>query len=318
MDPELDQSDPPTLPARAASSHKGTHGTVVVIGGHAGGEGDTRMVGAPALAGIAALRAGAGLVRLAVPEPIAGHVLEVCPSATAVALPVDVRGDLRSHEAAGVLDGVLEDAQAVVLGPGLGSGASVEQVVYRVLRGAGGGSTPVVLDADGLNAAASMGLRGGDLASPTVLTPHPGEFRRLAEGLRLSGDPTSDDERPGLCVAMARTLGCVVVLKGAGTVVSDGARAWVCRRGHPCLATGGTGDVLAGVLGGLLAQFAPSLVVGGRMPAGSVSVYDCARIGVEAHARAGEAWAREHRASAGLLATELAGLIPAELERVRG
>jgi len=314
MDPDRDTSELPGLPARADASHKGTHGTVVVIGGHAGGEGDRRMVGAPALAGTAALRAGAGLVQLAVPEPIAGHVLEVCPSATAVALPVDEAGELRAHASAGVLDSLIEDARAIVLGPGLGTGAGVEQVVYRVLRQA---TCPVVLDADGLNAAASMGLRGEDFAAPTVLTPHPGEFRRLAEPLNLRGDPTDDATRPGLCAALARALGCVCVLKGAGTVVSDGGRAWVCERGHPCLATGGTGDVLAGVIGGLLAQHAPAFVVRGRTARGSVSVYDCARIGVEAHARAGEAWAREHDASAGLLAMELAGLVPAELERLR-
>jgi len=106
-------------------------------------------------------------------------------------------------------------------------------------------------------------------------------------------------------------VGCVVVLKGAGTVVSDGIRTWTCTHGHPCLATAGTGDVLAGLIGGLAAQFAPDQEAG-------MSLFDVARLGVQAHAIAGEEWARKHTAQAGLLARELADELPAVLEGMRG
>jgi NAD(P)H-hydrate repair Nnr-like enzyme with NAD(P)H-hydrate dehydratase domain len=105
-------------------------------------------------------------------------------------------------------------------------------------------------------------------------------------------------------------LGCIVVLKGAGTVVSDGINTWTCTRGHACLGTAGTGDVLAGVIAGLVAQHASG-------PARTLSLFDVARISVQAHAIAGEQWARTHDASAGLLAPELAELIPHELEELR-
>ncbi|MFT5424416.1 MAG: hydroxyethylthiazole kinase-like uncharacterized protein yjeF [Phycisphaerales bacterium] len=273
------------------------------------------MIGAPALAATAALRAGAGLVKMLVPQPIAGPALEICPSATAIGLAVSPGGSLDASAAAEVLDRELPSASALVIGPGMGTGDAVEQVVYRALQQ---DEVPVVVDADALNAMAQLNLTGHGLGARAVLTPHPGEFARLARGLKIPQSPTDPETRPEACAAMARALGCVVVLKGAGTVVSDGHRTWVCDRGHPCLATGGTGDVLAGLIAGLVAQFlSPRGQPAGEGGAG-LDLYDCARVGVESHARAGEAWAAAHHASAGLLAAELAGLVPAELERMRG
>jgi hypothetical protein len=123
--------------------------------------------------------------------------------------------------------------------------------------------------------------------------------------LGITLDPTDPTQRPHAAAALARRLGCVVVLKGAGTVVSDGLRAWTCTHGHPCMATAGTGDVLAGVIGGLAAS------------SKGLPLYEIARIAVDVHARAGEAWALANNASAGMLAAELAAHIPALLEPLR-
>jgi len=302
-------SDPapslPHLPPRPAQSHKGTFGTVVVIGGsHAGGR---AMVGAPALAALGALRAGAGLARLAMPADLLPAGLTVCPSATGVGFPQTPDGGLDPEAAPQVLDQLLSGASAVVIGPGLGEG-DVERALS--LRAVQQDSVPVVVDADAINNLAGLPDLFRDFHAPAVLTPHPGEFRRLGGALRISLDPTDPAQRPLAAAELARRLGCICVLKGAGTVVSDGIRTWTCLRGHSCLATAGTGDVLGGVIAGFIAQYAR-----GATPA--LSLFDAARVGVEAHAIAGEGWASTHGAQAGLLAQELAEQVPAAVESLR-
>ncbi len=313
--------DPPSLPARATDAHKGTAGTVGVIGGCAADD-QPRMIGAPALAALGALRAGAGLAKIAAPGPILTEAVAACPSATGIALPTDDAGAVVGHEGAVVLDALAEAADALVVGPGLGS---AEGVTALVVRAVGQPESPVVLDADGLNTLAGVAHFASEIRARLIVTPHPGEFRRLAEPLKITEDPTNAHERPAAGERLAQALGCVVVLKGAGTVVSDGHRTWTCQHGHPCLATAGTGDVLAGVIAGMVAQFAapPPLAPGVAVPADSArpfDLYECARVGVLVHARAGERWARRHGASAGLIASELAAEIPAsvEAERSRG
>jgi NAD(P)H-hydrate epimerase len=279
------------------------------------------MIGAAALAGRGALRAGAGLCRLVMPGPVLAAGLTVLPSATGVSLAVDERGAIIGHEAAAVADRVLAESSAVVVGPGLGRGAGVEALVLRLI---GQKTVGVVVDADGLTAMAGIPEVWRDFHAPAVLTPHPGEFKRLAEAMKITLDPTDKATRPAAAAGLAQRLGCVVVLKGEGTIVSDGVRTWRCQRGHPCLATAGTGDVLAGVIAGLMAQhydatralaaaklasLKPELAA--KIDTG-VSLYDLTRIGVEAHARAGEAWATAH-GEAGLLAAELADLVPGVL-----
>jgi NAD(P)H-hydrate repair Nnr-like enzyme with NAD(P)H-hydrate dehydratase domain len=228
----------------------------------------------------------------------------------------------------------------------------------------------VVVDADALNAMARIPDLARDLKASCVLTPHPGEFRRLADALNLDADPVAPSRRTAAAEALAQRVGCIVVLKGAGTVVSNGHDTWTCDAGHPCLATAGTGDVLAGLLGGLLAQWramshagtsiaprarpshppakpafadAPGLApvmstdqlmalaaaklgkaapaaaptAQAPSPAAPLTMLDVVKLGVLAHARAGEAWARARHASAGLLAEELADLIPPALEPLR-
>lgn len=310
---------PPLLPTRARDSHKGTAGTVGVIGGCAG-DGQARMVGAPALAARAALRAGAGLAKIASPDRILTEVIGLCPSATGVSLATGADGAVVAHEAAAVLDRLANDAGCLVVGPGMGSGDAVES---SALRAVGQQECPVVLDADGLNALASVAHYAGEIRGRVIVTPHPGEFRRLAGPLKIAEDPTDDATRTAAAERLAQALGCVVVLKGAGTVVSDGHRTWVCERGHPCLATAGTGDVLAGVIGGLVAQYAAAAPIAPGIamtvdPRKPLDLFDCARVGVLAHAIAGERWAAGHDASAGLLAAELADEIPAVIETLRG
>jgi ADP-dependent NAD(P)H-hydrate dehydratase len=315
----IDDAPLPPLPARDPEGHKGTFGTVCVVGGCALRE--SRMFGAPALAARAALRAGAGLAKFTVPSPVLDSAVALTPSATARGLPTDDDGRLIAHEAAEVFDTAASDADAIVIGPGFGpSHAGAASLTIRALAHA---ECPVVADADALNALAETPDFWLDLRAAAVFTPHPGEFRRLAEPLRLRGDPTDQSDRPALAAAMAQRLGVILVLKGAHTVVSDGLRTWVCERGHPCLATAGTGDVLAGLIGGLAAQFVapgPRSVGGVELPRPAkkpLDLYDATRLGVQAHAIAGEAWARDHDATGGLLAEELADALPGVLESLR-
>jgi NAD(P)H-hydrate epimerase len=305
----------PALPARDARGHKGTFGTVAVVGGCCAGA--TRMIGAPALSARAALRSGAGLVKVLAPGPVINEVIAMTPSATGIALATDARGRIVASDGVAALDGLIDGCGAVAVGPGLGRAPeSGDGPAALALRAVQQETTPVVIDADGIVALAGIAELHRDFRAPAVLTPHPGEFRTIAGALRITADPTDPTQRQAAAEALAQRVGCVVVLKGAGTVVSDGQRTWVCGRGHACLATAGTGDVLTGLIAGLAAQF----VRVSPLPrtGGPIDLFDAARIGVEAHAIAGERWAASHQAAAGLVATELADLLPAVLEEMRG
>lgn len=304
--------DVPSLPLRDAAGHKGTFGTVAVFGGCAGP--GLRMVGAPALAGLGALRAGAGLVRLAAPAPVLDQALGIAPSATGLALAVDAEGRLLAHEAVAKLDEQAASAACLIVGPGLGPGAAPRALALRAVQQQ---DCPVVVDADALNALAEIPDLFRDFHASAILTPHPGEFRRLAKTLRISHDPTDDRARPAAAAELAQRLGCIVVLKGQGTIVSDGHRHWICRAGHPCLATGGTGDVLSGVIAGLVAQFARKPGAGSKAGAGGLDLFDATRAAVHAHATAAERWAAARRADAGLLAAELADEVPTVMASLR-
>jgi hydroxyethylthiazole kinase-like uncharacterized protein yjeF len=304
--PNLDPTPPPPLPPRDPRGHKGTFGTASVVGGCAVEPGV--MLGAPTLAARAALRSGVGLVRLAMPASILAEGLTIETSATGVALPVDHELALTPHACAPLIDELTLGSGCVAVGPGMGSGEEVTQVVLRVLQQ---DDAPAVVDADALNALARTPEFVPDLRAPAVWTPHPGEFRRLADPLRINHDPTESGARPDAAEELAQRLGGVVVLKGAGTIVSDGQHTWVCEAGHACLATGGSGDVLTGLIAGLVAQHVQLAPI-----PGALSLYDAARIAVLAHARAGELWAHEN-ASAGLRARELADLLPGVLEPMR-
>ncbi|MBG83281.1 MAG: NAD(P)H-hydrate dehydratase [Phycisphaerae bacterium] len=288
------QSPPGLLPSRPVDSHKGTFGTVMVIGGC--DDADSCMVGGPAFSALGALRSGAGRVVMATPRGILGHCLEVSPSATGIpidSIPFDDESELRSQ---------LEMFQTIVLGPGLGTGSVAERLVSSILSCRS--STPIVIDADAINIAARDPGQLIGSHSPCVLTPHPGEYRRLAHTLGISESPTSDTERIEAAMALSQAVGAIAVLKGAGTVVASGDSVWACDRGTPALATAGTGDVLAGIIAGLVAQ---------SISLEQSSLWRMAAWGVWIHAVSGERWSANHGDS-GLLAAELAAEVPGVMQ----
>lgn len=305
------EHDPlPKLPRRPKDGHKGTFGTVCVVGGQA--QPPRVMLGGPAFTAEAALRVGAGLAVLAVPAPLLIAALEVVPSATGLSLPVNDQGELRPSDVAELLDQYLYSFRCLAVGPGLGAEVPQQQIVVRL---AAQSEVPMVLDADGLNALAALPEYSGDMRASCILTPHPGEYKRLAQSLGLDDeDPIDPAKRGRAASTLAQRLGCVVVLKGSNTVVSDGLREWTSEATNPALATAGTGDVLTGVIAGLVAQFFKPHLGGGSHAItaedqGGLSLYDCARLGVAIHARAAEAWSAQH-GDAGLIVRDLLALLP--------
>ncbi|MBI4615576.1 MAG: NAD(P)H-hydrate dehydratase [Planctomycetes bacterium] len=260
LPPMLDASYLPTLPARRPDSHKGDYGRVLVVAGSRG------MIGAACLASSAALRAGAGLVTLATPasqQPIAATKLTAVMT---LPLSETAEGTLALDAANQVLSAAVA-ARVVALGPGLSMEPETVTCVRRLVREV---AVPLVLDADALSALAGhLDLLAGRRAA-SVLTPHPGEFRRLEPG----APPASPGGETGIVREFAAAHRVVLVLKTHRTVVSDGERVYVNDTGNPGMATGGTGDVLTGVVAGLLAQgFAP---------------FDAACLAVHLHGRAGD------------------------------
>ncbi len=240
----------PPLPTRAEDAHKGSVGRILIIGGCDAGE---TMAGAPALTARAAFRSGAGLVRIVVPESLR-HVLAVmAPTSTVSPLPPGVACD----QLLGIVDTFAADV--VALGPGL-SDSIRHGVVLELVQGC---PKPLVIDADGLNqlARATAGKPGiplGDArpgggtgsARPCVLTPHPGEARRLLEAWGRS----DGGDRQAAALALHECCGAVIVLKGHGTIVTNGERLYLNETGNAGMATGGTGDVLTGVIAALMGQ----------------------------------------------------------------
>jgi ADP-dependent NAD(P)H-hydrate dehydratase len=275
----------PLPPERRRDAHKGDFGHVLVVGGSGG------MAGAPALAGMAALRAGAGLVTVACSGSIADIVAGFEPSMMTLPLAVGLHGVTDSS-----LQAVLDHrATVVAFGPGLGRRPRTVEFARTLVRAS---DKPMVLDADGLNAL----VRSTDLlkrAPPTIITPHPGEFAVLTGKSIMAVQ--ADRERHAVEFAVAH--GCIVVLKGADTVVTDGARAFVNETGNPGMATGGTGDVLTGIIAALVAQ---------RM-----SPFEAACLGVHLHGRCGDVVADEG-AMESLIASDLIRALPRAWRSLRG
>ncbi len=315
-------SDLPRIPPRPADGHKGTFGTVCVIGGQAGTGASPRvMIGGPAFAALGALRSGCGLAVLAVPMPIMAASLVIAPSATGLALPVDESsGSLKPSDVAHLLDQHLHSFRCIAIGPGLGDDTPQQQIVVRL---AAQSDVPLVIDADALNCLAHLPDFHRDLRCNAILTPHPGEFARLARALAINHaiDQSDESARRGGAEELARRLGCVVVLKGARTVITDGMHTHINDTGNAALATAGTGDVLTGLLAGLVAQFfKPSLGSTSRaitaQQQGGLSLLDCARVGVHIHGLAADHWAAKH-GEAGMTAMDLLAEAPDALNAVR-
>ncbi len=272
----------PKLPPRRRDAHKGDFGRVLIVGGSVG------MVGAPALAANAALRGGAGLVKIACPSVSQQTTAGLAPCATSVPLPCSPSGLIASR-AAGTLVDLAEAHDVLVIGPGMGQGAGVGRVVKALLTVPG---RPKVIDADGLNALAAADKWWRRAIGPIVLTPHPGEMQRLLDGAGLMVELSDRCECAG---GFADLTGAVVVLKGAGTVVADESREFVNRTGNPGMATAGSGDVLTGLVAALVAQ--------------GMSPFDAAVLGVHAHGLAGDL-AIEELGEASLIATDLIDFLP--------
>ncbi len=268
----------PRLPPRKPDAHKGDFGTALIIGGSRG------MAGAAAMAGMAALRGGAGLVRLAVPEPCLDTIAGFEPSYMTAPLPAD--GDGRIALAA--WDRIVElakPATVVACGPGLGRSPDLDLLVVRLYQEI---AKPMVFDADALNALAAaevLACPGG----PRILTPHPGEFARLV-GRKLDGDA-----RQEAAVELALRCRVVVVLKGHRTLVTDGHSRAINTTGNPGMATGGSGDVLTGLVTALACQH--------------LDPFDAARLGVHLHGLAGDL-AAEELGQASMVASDLIRYLP--------
>ncbi len=272
----------PPLPPRPHDAHKGTFGTVIVIGGS-----DT-MMGAPALCAMAALRSGAGLVKIATVPAALPVALTIEPGATGIILSDDIATTLHQLDTADPRHKAI-----LALGPGLGQSDDARELVAALLTS----DRAIVLDADGLNLLAKRLMQSGHEAvtAPLVLTPHPGEFSRLASALHISQSPVDPATRPAAAAALAGALHATVLLKGAATIISDGSRFFTNTTGNPALATAGSGDVLTGLLAALMAQ--------GMEP------FDAACLAAHLHGLAADRWAAVHGGS-GLTARDLATLLP--------
>ncbi len=320
----MSDSDLPQIPPRAPDGHKGTFGTVCVIGGQAVGA--NVMVGGPAFAALGALRVGCGLTVLAVPMQIMAAALVIAPSATGLALPVDEAGGLKPSDVAHLLDQHMLSYRCIAIGPGLGAETPQQQVVVRLIAQ---NDVPMVIDADALNGMARLPEFHRDMKCSAILTPHPGEFARLAKTLgfapHASADPIDPEKRPAAAEELARRLGCVVVLKGHRTIITDGVHTHTNTTGNPALATAGTGDVLTGMIAGLVAQFfKPNLGNTSKQitaqQQGGLSLLDCARLAVHAHGLAADAWAAQHCApggEAGMTAMDLLNAVPDAMKTMR-
>lgn len=264
------------LPDRREDSHKGDYGKILLLCGSRG------FTGAAYLAAMGALRSGAGLVFLGVPESI--YAIEAVKLNEAIVFPLPDRGGMLSIDAIPEIRERLPKMDAVLIGCGLGQSEDTRRITEFVLQEA---KCPVVLDADGINViSAHMDILRGRTAC-TILTPHDGEFRRLG------GKITSD--RMASAKALAMDTGVITVLKGHRTCITDGNREYINTTGNPGMAVGGSGDLLAGIIVSLLGQGIPPL--------------EAAACGCWLHGAAGDACA-EAMGQYGMLPTDMLSVLP--------
>jgi holo-[acyl-carrier-protein] synthase len=277
------------LPARPRDGHKGTFGTVVVLAGSQG------FTGAAYLASMGAARSGSGIVRLLVAQSIYPILAQKCTEVIVGPVPEIAPGVVGHASLSGIMRG-FAGADAGVIGPGIGRDASTRRLVEDLIPRV---AAPLVLDADALNLLSEHGAMLPRLPAQIVLTPHPAEFARLS-GL----DTTAvQEDRRGIASRFAKAWNKVVVLKGAGTVIAapDG-RVTLNPIATPALASGGTGDVLAGLIAGLMGQKVPP--------------FEAAVTGVHVHSLAGMDL-EVSVGQSGVLASDLLPQIPRVMERLR-
>jgi NAD(P)H-hydrate epimerase len=267
----------PKLKPCARNAHKGDFGRVCIIAGSIG------MSGAAALAGRAALRAGAGLVRVATPKSVLPIVASIEPSFTTIPLPEDSAGRIAANAINTILN-LISDNDCVAFGPGVGVSGGVCSVLQRLLAQEG---LRLIIDADGLNNLSRINDWPGHTKANVILTPHPGEMKRLWAG--LFREPLPADRR-SQAITLANKTRTTVVLKGAGTIVTDGEKVYINNTGNPGMATAGAGDVLTGVIAAMIGQ--------------GLSNFDAAVLGVYVHGLAGDIAAKK-MGQVSLIATDI-------------
>ena len=266
----------PSLPPRQSDGNKGDYGTVMVIGGGRG------MAGAVSLAGAGALRSGAGRVRILCPFEVQPTVAQFEPSYMAYPLKDD-EGQIDFPACREILEKFAKDSTVLVVGPGLGKSEKALKLMEWVLHEV---EIPTVIDADGLNNLEGRPDLLKGLKRPVVITPHPKEFSRL------TGETVKaiQADREGAATRLATAENLIVVLKGGGTVVADSRRTYVNKTGNPGMATGGSGDVLGGVIAALIGQ--------------SLEAFEAAVLGVYAHGLAGDI-AKDQNGEVGMIAGDI-------------
>jgi NAD(P)H-hydrate epimerase len=267
----------PKLKKRAKNAHKGDFGKVLVVAGSVG------MSGAAALVGRAALRAGSGLVRVAVPKSILPIVASLEPCYTTLPLAEDDKGHIGSKAINAILDAAA-DNDVLAFGPGVGIARGVSTVLAALLEQP---NLKLVIDADGLNNLATLKEWLSKCKANLILTPHPGEMKRLWDSIFRIPLPADRKEQ---AIKLSQKTNAIVVLKGAGTVVADGTRVYVNTTGNPGMATAGSGDVLTGIIASLYGQ--------------KIEAFDAAILGVYVHGLAGDIAAKK-RGEISLIATDI-------------
>lgn len=263
------------LPERDENAHKGDFGRILLLCGSRG------YTGAAALAAMSALRSGAGLVYLGVPESI--YAIEAVKLTEPIVFPLPDENGILSADAVPQIMELLPKMDAVLIGPGLGQSKGTLSVLKAVLRHFQG---PVVADADGINLLARHTYLMRGRTAPTILTPHDGEFQRMA--------PLGED-RQSAAAALARKLGCIVLLKGHRTLITDGEICYCNHTGNPGMAVGGSGDVLSGIIVSLLGQ--------------GIGPLEAAAVGAWLHGAAGDRCAAEI-GQYGMLPTDMLEVLP--------
>ncbi|MCS7021525.1 MAG: NAD(P)H-hydrate dehydratase [Gemmataceae bacterium] len=278
----------PRLPRRPREGHKGTFGTVLVVAGSRG------MAGAAVLTGRAALRGGAGLVRVACPADVWDVIATAYAAYTTWGIPLTSEGTYAADAAERVVAEVATDVDVVAIGPGLGRRPDTISFIRRLLALLPQ-QRPLVVDADALFALSPYVDYPLTVHRAAVLTPHPGEFARLTGWPK----PQSPEERRQQVVEFTHRWPQVVLLKGAGTLVCDGQRLYCNTTGNPGMATGGSGDVLTGIIAAFIAQ--------------GLTPFDAAVLGAFVHGRAGDLAAAQLGQTA-LTAPDLLDYLPEALK----
>ncbi|VAX37842.1 NAD(P)H-hydrate epimerase / ADP-dependent (S)-NAD(P)H-hydrate dehydratase [hydrothermal vent metagenome] len=272
----------PARPVRPDDAHKGTFGRALIIGGSRG------MSGAVSLAGLGALRGGAGLVTLAVPESILSTVAAIEPSYMTIPIPESRQGAM-TNEARSDLEKITAVTNAMAVGPGWGDFIAQQSLASWLFQDI---LLPTVFDADALNGLAKSSIFSSScfVAQKTkpvrILTPHPGEFSRLT-GLSINEIQNNREET---AMTFAKQHQIILLLKGKQTVITDGNRIAINQTGNSGMATGGAGDVLTGLIVALLAQ--------------GMNGFEAAQLGAHLHGLAGDLAAKE-LSQQGLIASDL-------------